>query len=330
MDWIEIMSTGTWISQEGKKITFTAGDLDNIAENFKPSEFEPPATVGHPDKSSAPAFGWVKELKRDGEKLLAKFEFVPEFMELLKKGVYRNRSVGLIGRTLNHVAFLGGKMPAITGLKSITFESHEEIESLTFESQESEMKEFYEKRIKELETQLAQFSGAEKDARLAEISKLKGELANFQALETENANLKKELDEEKTKKKNLETEQKKNEIKTFCEGLVKADRLTKAAADKAEKVLLAVSTGIETANFASGESIESVFKTLLSELPASGKMRNFATADNAAGKPEFHVDQFAGKEVDQESYATHERAVMLMKERNIDYKTAARMAVRGE
>lgn len=116
--WIAIARTGTFQDSEGRDQTFNAADLDAIAANYDPARLEAPLVFGHP-KDSAPAYGWVTGLKRDGHKLLARLAQVPgEVRELVGKGRYRYVSMSLTPdrKTLRHVGLLGAVPPAIDGL----------------------------------------------------------------------------------------------------------------------------------------------------------------------------------------------------------------------
>ena len=117
-DWIAIARTGTFQDSEGRDQTFNAADLDAIAANYDPARLEAPLVFGHP-KDSAPAFGWVTGLKRDGQKLFARLASVPgEVRELVGKGRYRYVSMSLTPdkKSLRHVGLLGAVPPAIDGL----------------------------------------------------------------------------------------------------------------------------------------------------------------------------------------------------------------------
>lgn len=116
--WIAIARTGTFQDSEGRDQTFNAADLDAIAANYDPARLEAPLVFGHP-KDSAPAYGWVTGLKRDGQKLFARLARVPgEVRELVGKGRYRYVSMSLTPdrKTLRHVGLLGAVPPAIDGL----------------------------------------------------------------------------------------------------------------------------------------------------------------------------------------------------------------------
>ena len=68
--WMEVFKTGTHVSANGVRREWTLSDLQQMAETYDPKTHEAPIVVGHP-KDNAPAFGWIKELKIDGSKLMA-------------------------------------------------------------------------------------------------------------------------------------------------------------------------------------------------------------------------------------------------------------------
>lgn len=120
--WIPIFRTGTWTDSSGNTRTWTEEDLDRIVERYNPQEHEAPVVIGHP-KDNAPAWGWVEALKRDGEVLYAKLkQLVPEFVDMVKRGLFKKRSISLYpDLTLRHIGFLGAMPPAVKGLPDVAF-----------------------------------------------------------------------------------------------------------------------------------------------------------------------------------------------------------------
>jgi hypothetical protein len=119
--WIQIFRAGTY----GEKGKFTEADLDRVVANYNPDLHEAPAVVGHP-KDNLPAFGWTRQLKRDGQLLLAKFSQVnPAFEKAVDDGLYKKRSAAFYlddqGRITNlrHVGFLGAMPPDVKGLEDL-------------------------------------------------------------------------------------------------------------------------------------------------------------------------------------------------------------------
>lgn len=170
--WIEIARTGTFADSAGREQTFTARDLEAIANAYDPQKRDCPLVFGHPQSDSAPAFGWAQKLKAEGGKLLAVFDKVPEQVRaLVEAGHYRHVSMSLMPdrKTLRHVALLGAAQPAIDGLRAV--ELADGANSITVEFSTKE-------------------EGIMPDDAQREIGALKERLA---ALERENADLKKQV-----------------------------------------------------------------------------------------------------------------------------------------
>jgi len=119
----EIFRTGKWTSSSGFSHDYSEDDLDKIVQNF--NEDDPvPIVVGHP-KTNAPAYGWIKNIKRVKDRLIAIPKQVDAaFKKLLEEGKFKKRSISLTpDLKLNHVGFLGAAAPAVEGLKDIKFSS---------------------------------------------------------------------------------------------------------------------------------------------------------------------------------------------------------------
>lgn len=125
---IEIFRTGTHTNSNGDEKSWNEKDLDSIVSKYNPQEHEAPVVIGHP-KDNAPAYGWVEGLERKGSVLYAKLkDLVPEFVDIMKKGLYKKRSISLYpDMTLRHVGFLGATPPAIKGLADIKFSEQEAV-----------------------------------------------------------------------------------------------------------------------------------------------------------------------------------------------------------
>ncbi len=116
--WIECFKAGSQTDSSGNTKEWTQADLQAIVDNFT----ESPVVLGHP-KDNAPAYGWVKELKLEGDKLLAKVKpTVKEFYQWVKDGLYRFVSISLLPNLkFNHLGFLGAAAPAVKGLNPVEF-----------------------------------------------------------------------------------------------------------------------------------------------------------------------------------------------------------------
>ena len=147
--WIEIFRVGEQSDSQGNTRKWTVSDLEKIVKNYDAKKHEVPLVVGHP-KENAPAFGWVESLKTDGEFLFAKFrQLVPEFVEAVKKGLYKKRSISLYpDLTLRHIGFLGAVPPAVKGLADIKFNESNSI-TIEINTQRKETTPMIEKEIVE-------------------------------------------------------------------------------------------------------------------------------------------------------------------------------------
>jgi len=136
--WIEVFKAGTHAASDGRKVTFDEGDIDAIVRKYNPAEHEAPVVIGHP-KDNEPAFGWVEALKREGAKLFAKLKQLnPEFVEMLKTGLFKKRSISLYpDLTLRHIGFLGAVPPAVKGLADINFREGARFMTIEFGSPEN-------------------------------------------------------------------------------------------------------------------------------------------------------------------------------------------------
>lgn len=133
-DWIDVFRAGDY--PQG---TYTAQDVQRIADSYDPDFFEAPGTVDH--QQSGFANGLISKVKAVGETLYVKFRKMPkEFAQMIKDGRLRNRSIELFqdldgkGLYLKAVTWLGAKPPQVKGLSDaagkINF-SHEHLQQRT-------------------------------------------------------------------------------------------------------------------------------------------------------------------------------------------------------
>ncbi|MBI3771452.1 MAG: hypothetical protein HY272_01915 [Gammaproteobacteria bacterium] len=136
-DFIEVFRAGEQVSSDGTRRTWSNDELDQMVANHSAATAAP-IVIGHPQVND-PAYGWVNELKRDGDSLFAKFRDVhPEFSKAAEDGAYRKRSVRVYktpqnGFALEHVGFLGAKRPAIA-LDAMNYSARAEGEVFDFEA----------------------------------------------------------------------------------------------------------------------------------------------------------------------------------------------------
>jgi hypothetical protein len=134
---IHILRPGKFKAMNGTEVEFAAADLEAVARNYDPALFQSPIVVGHP-KNNDPAYGWVKSVKADGEKLIAEPEkLVTQFAEMVQQGIFKKVSASLFTPNhpsnpkpgeyyLKHVGFLGAAAPGIPGLDPVSFAADEE------------------------------------------------------------------------------------------------------------------------------------------------------------------------------------------------------------
>lgn len=122
--WIEVFRTGEHTDSNGNTQIFDGERLAKIADtyNIKLKETagsEVPLIKGHAESGNQ-AEGWVKELRRNNDKLLALIEPTDNnTMKQIAEGKYRNVSVKLDNDNLRHIALLGAETPAVEGLSPL-------------------------------------------------------------------------------------------------------------------------------------------------------------------------------------------------------------------
>ncbi len=77
-NWIEVFRAGDY----GERGNWTPGDLDRLAATYDARLHAAPVVLGHPS-DDAPAYGWIKRLRRAGQSLWAQLEKVDPALESL-------------------------------------------------------------------------------------------------------------------------------------------------------------------------------------------------------------------------------------------------------
>lgn len=266
---VEIFKAGTHTDSKGFTKTWTTEELDLIVQKYQEQLKEnqkAPVVIGHP-KDNAPAYGWIEEVKRIGDKLVAKIQpTVNEFVEAVKKGLYRNVSISLYpDYRIRHLGFLGAVPPAVKGLSILSFNEGEEYQEyqIDFSETTTETTETTEEVTKEVSEESSE--GGEEDM----TEKFKQELEEKE----------KALQELQAKLKQLEDEKKKAEFKEFAEKLEKEDKITPALKDKVVEILFtAYSYSYE---FSESDNLVKQLKEFLEALPSLKLTGEFATDDKA-------------------------------------------------
>ena len=296
MKYFEVFKAGTY--PQGK---FTKKEIAQIAKNYDPTFCEAPITIDH--QQSGPAYGWVDDVKADGEKLKVSFKEVPkEFEQAVNDGKYKKVSVELYrnldgkGAYLKAVSFLGAAMPQVKGLEAIKFM---EAESDTYEfegvNEDNEPEKFSEqdiedlkKQVSDLETQVANFRENNKKLETIKslkdkISALNDEVATFK----EKAQGKEEIEKELSDIKNSI---KKREFEEFIEKQIDKGILVPAN----KNVVLSVLQELDNVKkFGEDSAVITDFKSFIESLPNQIKYGELATKEKQADPTDEDVEKFA-------------------------------------
>lgn len=91
--WFHVFTAGSYPQGD-----FTAEDLAQIAGSYNPAYIEAPVWIGHPgdDGPEPEAYGWIKEIKAEGNNLFVKFDYIdPELVEKINSRRFKRCSVEL-------------------------------------------------------------------------------------------------------------------------------------------------------------------------------------------------------------------------------------------
>jgi len=307
----EIFKIGTHTSDKGITKDYSLDDLNFISESYNPEEDEAPIVIGHPVDNS-PAFGWISNLEvtEDG-KLIANApddKIQPDFLNLLKEGTYKKRSISLTPEgKLRHVGFLGGAAPAVKGLVDIQFSQPS---STVFEF-ELEQKE---EKPKEDLIGLSQ-----------KIDELKESLNKLSLNYSESASTKEKIDEVLFQVNSLQSKLNQNEIVEILDDKLSQGTLTPAIKDK----LLNISNYVSAQNFSENFSqqkfqsdVNALIKDLADSFPKIIYYENFAQKLDQL--EEIKEEDYGDFSVDEHSKALHKKALSIMKKDNISYISAVK------
>jgi len=123
---VEIFATGTHNGD-----TYTEADLDEMVGNYSKVGFMPPLKDGHcKDTPGMPALGWIQNVRRIGNKLVADFvdlhEKVYEAIKTRRYGTVSSEiywdlknNNGTFKKALKAVALLGAEIPGVADLRPL-------------------------------------------------------------------------------------------------------------------------------------------------------------------------------------------------------------------
>jgi hypothetical protein len=147
--WVQAFRPGLHVDSDGVAHKWTPEDVESVAQQYNkstdpknPERHVAPVVLGHP-KDNDPAMGWIEKAKAVGGKLWLKLsEMQPEFMDALKRGLYKTRSISLYpDLNIRHLGFLGASVPAVKGLGPFKFK--EAVKCQTYEFTEGSMEDVF-------------------------------------------------------------------------------------------------------------------------------------------------------------------------------------------
>lgn len=321
---IPVFRTGTHTDSNGNTKTWTEEDLDAIVSKYNPAEHEAPVVIGHP-KDNAPAWGWIEALERKGSVLYAKLkDLIPNFVEMLKQGLFKKRSISLYpDMTLRHIGFLGAMPPAVKGLPDVAFNNEQiainyELEDLKIKDDEQRTS-FIERiaqKVKDILNKenslpsthegINNFLNKEGDMEKiqeleAKLKEREKEIADFsekdKAKDAEIAKLKKELADEKAKNQ-------RTEFAAFCDSDEMKEKITPAM-KSAILDFMEIFSGVETYEFVEVDDKGTekkvkkapvkAFKDFLKTLPKSVDFSEVATKKKAGDKGGTAVERLTAE-----------------------------------
>lgn len=122
---VEVFAAGEWNDEK-----YTNKDLDSMVEAFDKVGYQVPLKLGHRDEAGERAYGWVRNLRREGAKLLADFaDLSKEVYDWIQEHRYDHVSAEIFHnlkrgkdkfrRALKAVALLGAETPGVAGLQPL-------------------------------------------------------------------------------------------------------------------------------------------------------------------------------------------------------------------
>jgi hypothetical protein len=366
---MEIFKKGRHVSSDGEPFDAADSVLDSIVSNFNADEYKPPVVVGHP-KMDDPRYGDTLKVYREGNSIFADVGLIPEFYELVKKGMYPDRSVRLAktsnGWKLKHIGFLGAEPPAVKGLAPIQFSDGDDGVTIEFADYRVNAIGNIFQRLREWLIEKFGADTADKVVSSWEIDDWKRQLEpeaetasafneggldmdKIQELETKLKEKETALSEfaerDKAKedeiarlKKELEEEkanQRKAEFNAFCEGLIKEGKLTPAMKPAVLDFMEIMSNSGEF-EFSEGDDKKvkaqpvEKFKAFLNALPKQVEFSELATKQKAAEGKGKDAGHDFSGKVDEERLELHQKAMEFMEKEGISYRDAVKKALKEE
>ena len=346
---VEIFAIGVHHASSGGRVEITEQDLDDMVASFKDLNdfggFKPVLKLGHTETqkffgniSGAPNLGFVENVRRIGNTIVADFVNVPQLLfDLIKDGRYNQvsiemmRTVDVVGKkfknVLTAVALLGAEMPAVKGLNELAKAlmadaalnqvtcGNLEGDRIELTSMEADMPEgttynqeqhdaLVQKAVSEAVAAATAKFTEEKDATKAELTKVKGERDGLrQALHT------------------FKTDQVATELKTIVDDAVKAGKVLPKQRDSLIEMGAAMAS---LEKFGSGEKDGLTgFKDHVNALPkvvefgekgeADGDSPNDQTFDNEGDRVDALVRKHMADEKSEDYAASYAHVIQNLK-----------------
>jgi len=325
---IPFFKPGDLTSSDGRAVTFTAADLQEIVDNYDPALSRAPLVVGHPTMD-APAYGWAQSLSFDGELLSAEPDQVEvQFAAMVNDGRFPNRSAAIYlpnspgnpkpGKLyLKHIGFLGAAAPAIPGLPPVKFAADADAPTFSFAQSdfnplEPSMPESKTPDTNDAVTFAAKQAKLDDDAR-----KLTERERELEARE------KRLTDERKAAEREAAV--------TFAQGLVTEGKVLPAETDSVVELIMALPNDAAPVTFAqAGTTVSKPARSMLRELlTAMPKRVNYAEKSRARhdGAAPVTFAAPAGTDVDADRADLYGRVKEIQAQHpNMSFMEAAHLA----
>jgi hypothetical protein len=322
---------------------YTIEDLDEIADNFERlgELIKPPLKLGHNDeqekeilRDGQPALGWIENVRRMGEKLVADFKQLPATVyAAIMSGRYKRISPEIVYKiksgdttfknVLWAVSLLGADVPAVKNLLDIdksvgSLLSADTRDSLEFESLRAYTLEVNEGVIEVRKQQKEDYMG-ELEIIQGEKKKLSDDL---DVQKQENAKLEAEIkkykDEEAERLKKEEITARTatvSDVKKFCEEQVEASKMTPDVRDK-------ILTAIEDSKRAYSHEDRAVF------IPFEILKTYAETIDKVFIEKDEKGSSHKKKDYASVKEEIHEKTLAIVSERKMDYADAMQEVLR--
>ncbi len=322
---IEIFASGNRTDNAGVARTFSDADLAASAAAYDPALHEAPIVIGHP-KTDAPAWGWVQRLAASAGRLIATpAQVQAEFAEQVKSGAYKKVSAAFYPPDsprnpvpgvwyLRHIGFLGAMPPAVKGLRPVEFGEADDAVVIDVEFAETPPEPDPKPEPKQQETAVSPEEAA--------------------ALRAQNESLKKQNETLLAAQADAARKARHAEHVAYAEQLVEAGRLPGAAAPVVAAVLDAIRPAeAEPVEFGEGDDkgpLADKLRALLDELPARVEFSERATRERAApgGESDAGDEATYAENADPERVKLDQKIRAYMKDKGVDYATAARAVIK--